>query len=237
MFRSRKVFFYFVNECNKNYRSGHDLQYYREIIEMHRKYKNYDELLNDDRLYPLIHDTLEKWNMNQKGAKLNTLDVIKESIIKNKPFLSELYKHKLISIKSPMDETSEKIFTTLGLVFKGLDIMESKRRMVGVSKTMHFLLPDLVLPIDGKYSMMWFYGYNKYSDKPELESKTFKDIVIESSKIARTLKLTEEDVDGIAWNTSIPKLIDNAIIGFYKCVDKHGADKTISLIKDLASQI
>jgi len=236
MFESRKVFFYFVTYCNENYRSGHDLQYYREIVDMHRKYNNIDKLLNDDSLYPTVHDTLEKWNMNQKGAKLRSSDAMKKSILANKPLLSELYKYKLESIKSPLDETSERIIRLLGLVFKGLDIMESKRRMVGVSKAMHFLLPDLVLPIDGKYTMMYFYGYNKYSDNPESESKTFKDIFIDSFEIARTLKLTEKDVDGIKWNTSIPKLIDNAIIGFFKHVDKHGAKQTISLIKELEHQ-
>ena len=74
------------------------------------------------------------------------------------------------------------------------------------------------------------------SPNPESESKTFKDIFIDSFEIARTLKLTEKDVDGIKWNTSIPKLIDNAIIGFFKHVDKHGEKQTISSIKELEHQ-
>lgn len=227
MFKSREAFFYYVSECNKNYRSSHDLTYYREIIYLHRKYNNIDLLLNDHSLYSLVYDTLEKWNMNQRGAKLENIDNIKKSILAAKPLLSSLYKHKLESIKSPIDETGEKIIRLLGLVFKGLNIMKTKRRMVGVSKTMHFLLPDLVLPIDGKFTMIYFYGNNKYSDNPDSESKTFKDIFIKSSTIAHNLKLTEKDVDGNNWNTSVPKLIDNAIIGYLTYLYEHGAEKTL----------
>ncbi len=237
MFKSRDEFFYFVKYCNDNYRSGHDLHYYREIIHMHRKYNNLERLLDDDDLYQMIYDTLEKWNMNQQGAKLKSLDEMKESILANKPLLFELYKHRLESIGSPIDETGEKVIRILGLVFKGLSIMKTKRRMVGVSKAMHFLLPDLVLPIDGKYSMTYFYGYNKYADNPESEAMTFKEIFNGSNEIARILKLTDKDIDGIKWNTSIPKLIDNAIIGFFKHVDGHGPEKTMELIKDLRRQV
>jgi hypothetical protein len=93
--------------------------------------------------------------------------------------------------------------------------MESKRRIVGVSKTLHFLIPDLVMPIDGKFTMLYFYGYNKYSDDAEIEFKAFKDIFVSTVEIASRLNLTEKDVDGKGWNTSIPKLIDNVIIGFF----------------------
>jgi len=233
MFKSRKSFFYFVDECNKNYRSGHDLQYYREIISMHRHYNNLENLLNDERFFNTLYNTLEKWNMNQKGAKLRSIDEIKKSILSSKPLLDELYKCKIEFMSYPIGEIGERIITLLGLVFKNLDIMNSKRRIVGVSKTMHFLLPDLILPIDGKYTMAYFYGYNKYSDNAASEFLTFKNIFINSLKLVKNLNLTSNDVNGAQWNTSIPKLIDNAIIGFFKHVDKYGEEKTLSIIKEL----
>ena len=109
---------------------------------------------------------------------------------------------------------------------------ESKRRIVGVSKAMHFLLPDLVLPIDGKYTMTCLFGYNKYSDNAEKEFETFKDIVVFSKYVVKSLNLTDEDVDGIQWNTSIPKLIDNAMIGFAKFIEIN-SENAISLLKEI----
>ena len=232
-FKSRKAFFYCINECNEQFRDSHDLHYYRKIIDMHRHYNDLEELLNNESIYYLIYSTLEKWNMNQQGARLNNPSIIKKSILSNKPFLLRLYKYRLESIKTPMDESDEKAIMTLGLVFKGLDIMKSKRRIVGVSKALHFLLPDLVPPMDGRYTMSFHYGYNKYDDDIEKETKTFKDILLKANGIARKFNLTADDVDGVGWNTSIPKLIDNAIIGLLKHIERCGAERTFSIIQSM----
>jgi hypothetical protein len=111
--------------------------------------------------------------------------------------------------------------------------MKSKRQIVGVSKALHFLLPDLVIPMDGEYTMNCFFGYNKYSDNIETESKIFKDIFTKSHEIVKKLNLCHADVDNNKWNTSVPKLIDNAMIGFLGYLKKHGAEKTITMIKEM----
>jgi hypothetical protein len=108
--------------------------------------------------------------------------------------------------------------------------MKSKRRIVGVSKTLHFLLPHLVMPIDSTYTMLYFYGSNKYHDKAEKEFETFLDIFTKIHRITRQLNLTINDVDGEQWNTSIPKLIDNAIIGFDKYMNSHTVDEFKALL-------
>lgn len=86
---------------------------------------------------------------------------------------------------------------------------------MGVSKALHFLLPDLVMPIDSANTMPAFYGYNRYSDSAEKEFKTYSDIFVKLYTIAKRLKLTELDVNGWRWSCSVPKLIDNAIFGFF----------------------
>ena len=94
--------------------------------------------------------------------------------------------------------------------------MKSKRRIVGVSKALHFLLPDLIMPIDSSYTMPVIYGYNRYSNDREKETKDFIHIFRKTVEIAQRLNLSPSDIDGDGWNTSIPKLIDNAIIGYDK---------------------
>jgi hypothetical protein len=236
--KSREVFFHFVKYCNDSYRSGHDLEFYRNIIDMHRQTKNIDKMLGNDELFSLIHATLKEWNMDMRAADLYTKENIKASILKSKLLLIELYKYRLHNIISLRDETGEKVIRLLNLVFKGLEVMRSKRQIVGGSKTLHFLLPDLVLPMDGKYTMSCFYGYNKSSDNREAESRTFKDIFIKSHKIAEMLRLGDSDVDGDKWNTSVPKLIDNAIIGFSRefenYINEYKQDGTGNFIDSLS---
>lgn len=90
--------------------------------------------------------------------------------------------------------------------------MESKRKIVGGSKALHFLLPDLIIPIDSKYAMTAFYGYNRYAKTLQKVFKIFQKIFEKSREITLRLRLSTHDVDGKKWNTSVPKLINNAII-------------------------
>jgi len=210
---SRRNFFFFVNKCNALYRSGHDLTLYRELIDMHRKYANLENLLEDEAFLRKLYETLEKWNMNQQGARLGPFVDFKNSVRFWKGYLIKLYEYKL-NKEITFDITQLK--EMLKKIFCNLKVMESKRRIVGVSKGLHFLLPDLIMPIDGKYTLPAFYGYNKFANTPEKEFITFWEIFIKFIEITDRLQLDQGDVDGEKWNTSIPKLIDNAIIGLMK---------------------
>jgi len=183
---------------------------------MHRNVQDIVRLIKNDDFCRKLYSTLEAWDMDKRRAKLNEFETVKEPIQQHELFLIDLYKNKLDSIESLENEKGEKIIRGLEFVFCHLEIMKSERRIVGVSKTMHFLLPDLVMPIDSTYTMPCFYGTNKYNGKAEKEFQTFLDIFTKTHRITKNLKLTNDDVDGEKWNTSIPKLIDNAIIGFDK---------------------
>ena len=92
--------------------------------------------------------------------------------------------------------------------------MKSKSKIVGVSKTLHFLLPKLFPPMDRRYTMNFFYGHFNYYNNPSKEFKSFSILLREFYKIIQKLYLTSKDVDSLMWNTTVPKLVDNAIIGF-----------------------
>ena len=212
--RDRPTFFSYVAECNKHYRFGHDLGLYQKIINMHRTRSGIDALLDDDSLFPLAWETLDAWNMNQRGAQLTTCHNLSDSVKAHRPLLRALYPHRLCSITEQQIHSG--ISKRLRDLFCGLNVMESKRRIVGVSKAMHFLLPDLVVPIDGTYTLPYFFGYNRYDASDEAEYDTFEYVLLEAHRITRRLNLTDADVDSQKWNTSVPKLIDNAIIGYFR---------------------
>ena len=186
---------------------------YRELIESHRKCANLKQLINDDTFLSRLHQTLEKWNMDQRGAQLASLEDLKNSVRFWKDDLTKLYQYKLWE---DVDNKLNTLKEFLEKIFCNIKVMESKRRIVGVSKALHFLLPDLIMPIDGKFTLPAFYGYNKISNTPKKEFTDFWDIFKEPIDITEHLGLTSSDVDGELWNTSVPKLIDNAIIALYK---------------------
>jgi hypothetical protein len=235
--KSRKIFFYFIDICNKEYRFAHDLEFYRDIIAMHKDAQDIVKLIRNDHFCRKLYSTLEAWDMNKRKAELNDFEIVRKSIQQHEPYLVDLYKNKLESIG---EENAQTIIRDLEFVFCHLETMKSKRRIVGVSKTMHFLLPDLVMPVDSTYSMPYFYGTNRYSPKAEREFQMFLDIFTKTRRITNTLQLTNKDADGEKWNTSIPKLIDNAIIGFDRTFEKYftqfrkdAVEKCMSIIRDL----
>ena len=208
---SRDKFFDFVKLCNGNYRLVTPSIYlYKKIIEKHKHYGSMNKLLDDDEFIELIYMTLIAWNMNQRGAKMVQFKDFKNSILKNKEPLEELYKYKIYTLD---EEHLNEVLEKTKKVFLSLRVMKTKSQIVGISKTMHFLLPDLIMPIDRRYTMNFFYGNNAYRNERNKEFQQLKEIFIKFYEISKKLKLSDRDVDNFNWNTSVPKLIDNAIIG------------------------
>jgi len=210
--QSRKLFFQCVEICNSKYRHGDDLRFYRELIAQHREVADLNKLVGSEPFLQKLYATLEKWDMNKRGARLLDFPTMRDSIRSLREELSELYKYRLQML---CEKDILTVLQQLKPLFCRLKIMATKRHIVGVSKALHFLLPDLVLPIDSSNTMQAFFGYNRYEIGEEKEFKTYSDIFAKSYKIARQLNLTESDVTGCGWSCSVPKLIDNAIIGFF----------------------
>jgi hypothetical protein len=215
--RDKDGFLFYVDKCNEHYRNSNDLKFYRDIIKMHRDTESLEELLSRDDFYKKILATLKEWNMNQRAAKLTDFDSFKYTTLNKKDTLLKLYNYKLENLE---ESDIREVLTLLKEVFGDIKVMESKRRIVGVSKALHFILPDLVMPIDTKYTMEAFYGGNRYDQDLDKEFKTFTDIFKKTYNIVNDLQLSDKDVSGEGWSTSVPKLIDNAIIGLEKYIEE-----------------
>jgi hypothetical protein len=210
--QSRKVFFECIEICNSKYRHGDDLEFYRELIAQHREVADLNKLIASESFLPKLYATLEKWDMNRRRAKLVDVSTMFTSIRSHQEKLSSLYRYRLEELS---EDDIEEVLEQLSELFCGLEIMATHRRIVGVSKALHFLLPDLVMPIDSSNTMLAFYGYNRYDNSAEKEFKTFTDIFLKSHKIAIRLELSKSDISSLHWSCSVPKLIDNAIFGFF----------------------
>jgi len=187
---------------NFEYRKGPDLYFYRKTMALRRK-KPLIELLADesDRYLELIYATLVSWDMNSRGAKIKYFDKFKVSILKNKRSLLHLSSYTL-------DNLSDKEFGEARRVcektYSNMHVMVSRGRLVSNSKTMHFIIPDLVMPMDRQNTLKFFFG-----NTGESRSR-FLTVLDRSYQIAKIIDLgqfLDEE-----WNLSITKVIDNAII-------------------------
>lgn len=144
-----------------------------------------------------------------KGAKMVEFNEFKNSILENKAALAKLSNYKLHTLN---ENQKENIRQDLLNIFLNLRVMKSKLRLVGNSKALHHLLPDLVPPVDRQYTIR-FFGNRSISRKNE--GFIFLEIFDKFWLICKRLNLSEKDyINGKEFTTSIPKLIDNAIIGY-----------------------
>lgn len=166
----------------------------------------------------MLYAVLATWGMDniRGGPKLVEFQDFKSSIKENSSRIEELEQFRLCDLD---ESKKEEVKSKLVILFKNLNVMETGLRLVGVSKTLHHLLPDLVPPIDKTYTLKFFYGNTEYNKSNEVQK--FEEIFDGFYTICRNLNLTDAGLKkGKKWDTSIPKLIDNAIIGYVEMIPK-----------------
>ncbi len=199
------------NQClrrtNERYRRFDAATYlYRELLEKHAA-QRLEDLLGDGRFFELVYATLCAFNMNQRAAKLLPLEDFKRNVKSLKGDLVALSGKRLDSLSDEEFESELKIVQRL---FGKIEVMQGASQIVGISKTLHFLLPNLVILVDRKYTLNFFYGANIYYKDREPEWRLFEQILRFCHMIAKQIKR----YDVANERDPIPKIIDKAIIGF-----------------------
>jgi hypothetical protein len=103
-----------------------------------------------------------------------------------------------------LDQRAE-LLTALSNAYDQIHLMQGKAHLVSTSKCLHFLFPDICMPMDGKNTLTKLYGSANESKNKFLALTEFAFDVISG------LSNAEQYLDQW-WNTSAPKLVDNAII-------------------------
>jgi len=163
-------------------------------------------LIDDDDFLELCYATLSAWGLNSRGSVLISFENFSKKIRKYKPILIELEGYKL----NKMDENElELVLKKLKRIYEGLYITRSTRtgkpvfdKLVSFSKALHFLLPDLCMPMDREYTFN-FFGYA--SPSWGTYEKVFRHFYDVAKRIDLRTICREE-------NRPIPKLIDDVII-------------------------
>ncbi len=208
---NKKIFENSLKKTKEFYRPLDPGQYLYNLLLEKRK----DIDLFSDEYLELVYTTLIAWNMNGRGAKLSEIQIFKETIIKNKQTIKNLEKYELVNL-----EEKDFVLKKLKDLFFNLELTETKSKIVTFSKTLHFLLPELIVPIDRKYTLDFFYNNKQIpTDKNkkincEKQFKIFEELFDKFIEISRVYNLNRY-LDKI-WHATPTKVIDNAIIGYSK---------------------
>lgn len=214
--RNRSAFFEYVEIFigNQNF-TGPSVHFHLRSVEEYRTRQDYSNLIKDVTYIEKIYGTLATWGMHRmgpKGAKMGSFNKFYQSVINSTQILEKLNIYQLYNLS---DDQIDSISNLLLEAFRTIKVMETQSQLVGNSKALHHLLPDLIPPIDRQYTLNFFYGRPSYQNKNE--EAIFLQTFREFWNICQVLDLKENDYFNYGtFSTSIPKLIDNAIIGFVR---------------------
>ena len=206
LYYNHEFFLECVNYTTNEYRN-HDNAFilYRQVLEVDNQSKFTLEFI------VLLYRTLKAWNMNSRLAQLSNFDDFKNSIQNNRYSIISLNNYRLENITN---ESKQITFNILHELFNDLDLTSTDTKIVTFSKTLHFMVPNLVPPMDRTYTFDFFYNYHTFSRTNDQEFECFTEIFNCYIQLARKYNYTT--FYDTRWNRNIPKIIDNAIIGYQK---------------------
>jgi hypothetical protein len=166
-----------------------------------------------------VYATLASWGMHRMGrggAKMQPFEVFRQSI--------EQLADRIIEAQSfHFSSMNDKKWALLESIFRGIRIMASSTGLVGNSKVMHHMLPDVVPPIDREYTLRHLRGHTNIANDLDQEWSIVKQIISEFfAPIACGPGFELKAKKWIAsremypWDTSMLKVVDNLLIGARK---------------------
>jgi hypothetical protein len=223
-------FVHFVQVFEKNRRFGGPSIYFHDrTLERLRSFDSPSRALLDDGFIESLYAVLAAWGMHRmgsRGARMEEFQVFKESLLTQLPRISDLEQHlkqiggdqhiELSQVpKCELSMLTEELWS----IISGLKLGKSdETKIVLGSKAVHHLFPEVLPPIDRRYTIRFFLGRENLA--AESEPDAFREILPRFHQIAVACASIIESLmrEGLPeeryMRTSFTKMIDNAIVGF-----------------------
>lgn len=160
----------------------------------------------DDKFLEDLRELLVKWGMDSRMAKLVNIESFKTNI---RRLASDICSLEAFTILDPKEKFLKVIPTVVDIIQK-LEINENYARVVVGTKALHHLLPDLIPPMDRKYTGRFFAWHRPYFQNRQ--PQILKEGLSVFNSVAREVQ--PQLLVGPGWRTSSTKILDNAIVGY-----------------------
>lgn len=166
-----------------------------------------------------VYATLASWGMHRmgkRGSKMQSFDVFRRSI---EPLQRRIVEAQRFDFR----EMNDQKWTLLKEIFQSLNVMASGTSLVGNSKVMHHMLPNVVPPIDREYTLWYLLRNKNIRNDLDWEWELMKEIianffipVASDREFGLMAHRWIERKDEYPWDTSFLKIVDNLVIGSMK---------------------
>jgi hypothetical protein len=210
-------------ERNPPFRRYGQREYHIETIQRRYELGSATKAIQDDQFLDALYRTLQAWGIGVRASKLRSSQQFAVALRAKGTEISALEDKAIDDPQLDVNETGQQLWRLLD----SLDIVANNTRIVAGSKTLHHLLPDLMVPIDRAYTQKFFCWP---SPKFQYEQEAcFEQAFASFAQIARRTNPSQYISGG--WHSSRTKVIDNAIVGLISdqqaAVEKNGPQKTI----------
>lgn len=180
----------------------------------------YKNVCKDTEYLELLYAILTAWGMDRMGGgpKLQCFETFKGSL-QDEDFIRCLdsLKDKTLVGLGNISEIERQIRLAYNWLSGQKRVMKTGKTLVGVAKTLHHLLPDLLIPVDRRYVIGLLNRLKEEAFRPTQQGDSFEDYwkcISVSHFLCRQKGLSSiSPTQEYPMNTSVPKLIDNSLIG------------------------
>ena len=169
---------------------------------------NNKDFLSDSHI-EYIYAMLVSWGMHRaggKGAQMPPYEIFKESIIECKECFEKLQNY---SIESVSEDELNKILPLLTCLCFSIHATTCSSKIVSSSKTLAHILPNLVCPIDNRYTLAFFIT----DIKEKSEQEKFQYVIKQMWNFYQEIDISYIKL-GDTFAHSYPKVFDNLIIEY-----------------------
>jgi len=172
-----------------------------------------------DQRMEYIYATLASWGMHRmgkRGSKMRPFDEFKDSVQASEVLVTELQSTQVKDMYASGWELLRRLFQQIRVMATGTTI-------VGNSKVMAHLIPNLVPPIDRQYTLKYLRGNANIRNDLDAEWLTMRDLledffypVAVDPRFVDAAAEWAASPDQYPWDTSALKIVDNLLIGAVK---------------------
>jgi hypothetical protein len=165
----------------------------------------------DPRFTDALHRTLKAWGLGLRQSRLRPLPRFEAALQAAAPSIVALESGRIDDEALDVEQTT----TALWSLIERLDIVENDAPLVGGTKALHHFLPDLLPPMDRTYTQKFFRWHN-----PQFQYGQEKCFRLAFGAFVYVARQTDARryVGTHPWNTSISKVLDNALVGLVHAV-------------------
>jgi hypothetical protein len=189
---------------------GPQLTHHRRTIALRQQAGNVSAAVADDRFVVSLRDTLTAWGIGNRASRLVDRTRFAEALRSVAPMLADLESLTIDTIQAP-NEVADRLW----LLIESLGVVLNQAKLVAGTKTLHHLLPNLVVPMDRAWTGSFFSLQPYEWQRPASQQQTLRRVYSHLARLARSVD-PQRLVIGDGWRTSRTKVLDNALIAFCK---------------------